>query len=59
MSIHLISTLSSLRYDMVQFIDGKARGIAAKNDGFVSIAMFRGGRRQNLRGADSKFQCCY
>ena len=32
-------------------IDGKFRGVAATFGGFVSIAMFRGGRRQNYRGA--------
>ena len=54
--IHLISTLSPPRYDMGRRIDGKFRGIASKIGGFVSISMFRGGRRQISRGADSKYQ---
>ena len=37
-------------------IDGKVRGVAAKIGGCVSIAMFRGGRRQNSRGTEPKTQ---
>ena len=37
-------------------IDGKFRALAAKVDDFTSIAMFRGGRRQISRGADTKHQ---
>ena len=32
-------------------IDGKFRGVASKIGGVTSIAMVRGGRRQNYRGA--------
>ena len=37
-------------------IDGKFRGVAPEVGVFVSIAMFRGGRRQISRAADSKYQ---
>ena len=52
-SSHYIDTFFPPRYDMRLLIDGKFRGIAATVGGFVSIAMFRGGRRQNYRGAQS------
>ena len=55
-TIHYISTLFPPTYDMRGLIDGKFRGVAAKVGDFTSIAMFRGGRRQILRGADSKHQ---
>ena len=55
-SIYYISTLFPPTYGMRWLIDGKFRGVASKIGGFMSIAMFRGGRRQNLRGAESKFQ---
>ena len=54
--IHYITTLFPPTYDMRWLIDGKFRGVASKIGGFMRIAMFRGGRRQNLRGAESKFQ---
>jgi len=54
--IHLISTLFPPTYDMRWLIDGKFRGVASKIGGVTSIAMFRGGQRQNSRGADSKYQ---
>ena len=54
-SIHLISTLFPPRYDIRRLIDGKFRAVAPKIDGFIGIAMFRGGPRQILRGAESKF----
>ena len=56
MSIHHTSTLFPPIYDMRWPIDGKFRGVAAKVGDFTSIAMFRGGRRQISRGADSKYQ---
>ena len=56
-SNHLIRTFFPPRYDVVRLIGGKVRGIAAKIGAFVSIATFRGGRRQISRGADSKYQC--
>ena len=43
-------------YDMRWLVDGKFRGVASKIGGVTSIAMFRGGQRQNSRGADSKYQ---
>ena len=55
-SIHLISTLLPPTCDMRWLIDGNFRGIAAKIGGCVSIAMFRGGRRQNSRGTEPKTQ---
>ena len=55
-SIHYISTVFPPTYDMRWLIDGKFRGVAAKVDDCMSIRMFRGGRRQILRGADSKYQ---
>jgi len=58
-SIHLISTLFPPRHDMRRLIDGKFRGFASKFDEFISIWMFRGGRRQISRGADSKYQYWY
>ena len=58
-SIHHISTLFTPAYDMRWLIDGKFRGVAAKVDDFISIWMFRGGRRKILRGADSKYQYWY
>ena len=45
-SIHYINTLFLPTYDMRWLIDGKLRGVAAKVDDFMSIWMFRGGRRQ-------------
>ena len=45
-SIHLISILFPPIYDKRWLIDGKFRGVSAMVDGFMSIAMFRGGRRQ-------------
>ena len=56
MSIHYISTLFPPTYDMRWLIDGKFHALAAKVGDFTSIAMFRGGRRQISRGADSKYQ---
>ena len=56
-SIHHISTSFPPAYNMRMLIDGKFRGVAAKIGGFVGIAMFRGGRRQISRDADSKDQC--
>ena len=53
---HQISTLFPCTYDTRWLIDGKFRGVAAKMGCFVSIAMFRGGRRQISRGAASKYQ---
>ena len=58
-SIHYTSTLFPPTYDMRWLIDGKFRGLAAKVDEFISIWMFRGGRRQVSRGADSKYQYWY
>ena len=55
-SIHYTSTLFQPTYDMRWLIDGKFRGVAAKVDDFRGIAMFRGGRRQISRGADTKYQ---
>ena len=55
-SIHYIRTLLPPIYDIRRLIDGKFRGFAAKFDDFMSIAKFRGGRRQISRGADSKYQ---
>ena len=55
-SIHYISTLFPPTYDMRWLIDGKFRGVAAKVGDFTSIAMFRVGRLQISRGADSKYQ---
>ena len=57
--IHYTSTLFPPTYDMRWLIDGKFRGVAAKVDDFASVWMFRGGRRQIWRGADSKFQYWY
>ena len=54
--MRVISTLFPPRYDVIRLIGGKFRGIAADIGAFVSIAMFRGGRRQVSRGADSKDQ---
>ena len=45
-SIHYTSTLFPPTCDMRWLIDGKFRGLAAKVSDFISIAMFRGGRRQ-------------
>ena len=53
---HYISTLFPPTCYMRRLIDEKFRGFAANIGGFTSIAMFRGGRRQISRGADSKFQ---
>ena len=58
-SIRHISTLFPPAYDIKWLIDGKFRGVAAKIGGFVSIATFRGGRRQISQGADSKYQYWY
>ena len=58
-STYLISTLFPPRYDMGRLIDGKFRGVAAKIGDFISIAMFRGGWRQILLIADSKYQHWY
>ena len=58
-SIHYIGTFSSPTYGMRWLIHGKFRRFAAKFSGFVSIAMFREGRRQISRGAGSKYQCWY
>ena len=55
-SIHYTGILFSPTYDMKWLIDGKFRGVATKVGDFTSIAMFRGGRRQILLGADSKHQ---
>ena len=55
-SIHYISTLFPPTYDMRWLIDGKFHALAAKVGDFTSIAMFRGGRRQILLVADSKYQ---
>ena len=49
-SIHYIGTLFPPSYDMRWLIDGKFHALAAKIGGFMSIAMFRGGRRQISRG---------
>ena len=57
--IHYISTLLPHTYGMVWLIGGKFRGVASKIDDFMSNWMFRGGRRQIWRGADSKYQCWY
>ena len=57
--IHYISTLFPPTHDMRWLIDGKFRGVASNVDGLVSIWMFRGGRRQISRGADSKHQYWY
>ena len=54
--IHYISTLFPPTCDMRWLIDGKFRGVAAKIGGFVSVAMFRGGRREISQSADSKYQ---
>ena len=54
--IHYISTLFPPTYDMRWLTDGKFHALAAKVGDFTSIAMFRGGRRQISRGADSKYQ---
>ena len=54
-SIHSISTLFSSKHGVGWLIDETFRGFAAKFGGFVSIAMFRGGRRHILRCADSKY----
>ena len=37
-------------------IDGKFRGVASKIGGVTSIAMVRGGQRQILLVADSKYR---
>ena len=54
--IHYISTLCPPTHDMRWLIDGKFRGVSSKIGGFMSVAMFRGGRRQISWGADSKHQ---
>ena len=51
-SIHLISTLFSPRYDMRRLVGGKFHGVAPKIDGFISIAMFLGDQGQISRGAN-------
>ena len=58
-SIHLISTFFSATYDIRCLIGWKFRGFASKIGGFVSIAMFRGGRRQISRDVHSKYQYWY
>ena len=55
-SIHYISTLFPPTYDIRLLIDGKFHALAARVGDFTSIAMFRGGRLQISRGADSKYQ---
>ena len=57
--IHYISILFPPICDTRWLNDELFRGVSAKVDVFMIIWMFRGGRRQISRGADSKYQNWY
>ena len=55
-SIRVISTTCLPRYDIRWLIGGELRGVAAKIDEFMSIAVFHGGRCQISLVAKSNIQ---